>query len=55
MEWYSIRTSTDEKVTGTHPQVDAMKSGYNIKKNDSVWNIPNLKMPNFNPDLYRED
>ncbi len=51
MEWYSIRTSTDENVTGTLPQADGMKSGYNIKKNDSVWNVPNLKMPNFNPDL----
>lgn len=51
MEWYSLRTSTDEKVTGTHPQTDGMRYGYDLRKADSIWNIPNLKLPDFEPDL----
>lgn len=49
MNWYSVSVSTDEKVVGKYPQTDGMGLGYNLNAPNSVWNIPNLKMPDFEP------
>jgi len=51
MQWYSISPSTDEKIIGTFPQTDGMGPGYNLKGANSVWNLPNLRKPDFEPDF----
>lgn len=51
MEWYSFSPTTDEKICGAYTQTDGMGPGYNLRGNNSVWNIPNLRKPNFEPDF----
>ncbi len=51
MQWYSISPSTDEKIIGTFPQTDGMGPGYNLRGTNSVWNLPNLRKPDFEPDF----
>ncbi len=50
-QWYLFRKSSDEKITGTHPQTDGMKYGYDLRKVNSIWNLPNKKLPDFDPDF----
>lgn len=51
MYWHSISISTDEKIIGTYPQTNGMGHGYNLKGANSIWNLPNLKAPTFEPDF----
>ena len=51
MEWYSVKSQTDEKIIGAYPQTNGMTPEYDLKKKNSVWNIPNLKLPDFEPDF----
>ena len=51
MQWYSISPSTNEKIIGTFPQTDGMGPGYNLRGANSVWNLPNLRKPDFEPDF----
>lgn len=51
MQWYSISLSKDEKIIGTFPQTDGMGPAYNLKGPNSVWNLPNLRKPDFEPDF----
>lgn len=51
MEWFVIKNSIGKDVGNVYPQTDGMAPGYDLKKANSVHNIPNAKFPDFEPDL----
>ncbi|MBX3239012.1 MAG: hypothetical protein KIT80_09540 [Chitinophagaceae bacterium] len=51
MEWYLFAPTTDERTCGAYTQTDGMGPGYNLRGPNSVWNISNLKKPDFEPDF----
>lgn len=51
MEWYAISNATGKEVGNVYPQVESMAPGYDLKKPNSVHNIPFDKYPDFEPDL----
>lgn len=51
MEWYAISNATGKEVGNVYPQVESMAPGYDLKKPESVHNMPFDKFPDFEPDL----
>lgn len=51
MNYYALSTSTDLKVVGSYTQTDGMGPTYDLSKPTSVWNIPDLQVPDFEPDF----
>jgi hypothetical protein len=51
MNFYSMKTTTDEKIAGTYPQTAGMDAGYDTDKPSSITKIPDLQVPGTVPDL----
>lgn len=51
MEWFIIENSKEDDIGKEYPQTEFMRPGYDLHKPNSVWNIPNAKFPDFEPDL----
>lgn len=51
MKYYSLKNSTSDDIGKVYPQTDGMSDFYSYSAPDSLKNLPNLQLPDFEPNL----